>query len=202
MQFRWLSTFQEWHMLRLLKKIIRAYQWKFSRFSISMWRKSFKDGVGSINFLSSQKTFFFSSIHCWIWIYGSVSGSIQFLPMSDSDEDMIESAEVSFVISTIKIALRPCVFWYSKWRRKHRVGVHTLINKYNPLLLTEFSPFSDPVHVFLTSNYFIHYSYWAKLSRIEFPNALMTSDARVQIEIQSESRCKPSGHRRTAVGVN
>lgn len=93
-----------------LKKIIRAYQWKFSRFSISMWRKSFKDGVGSINFLSSQKTFFFSSIHCCIWIYGSVSGSIQFLPMSDSDEDMIESAEVSFVISTIKIALRPCVF--------------------------------------------------------------------------------------------
>lgn len=134
MQFRWLSTFQEWHMLRLLKKIIRAYQWKLSRFSISMWRKSFKDGVGSINFLSSQKTFFSPPIHCWIWIYGSVSGSIQFLPMSDS-EDMIESAEVSFVISTIKIALRPCVFWYSKWRRKHRVGVHTLINKYTPVVI-------------------------------------------------------------------
>lgn len=157
-------------------------------------------GIDKFPFIS--KDIFFSSIHCWIWIYGSVSGSIQFLPMSDSDEDMIESAEVSFVISTIKIALRPCVFWYSKWRRKHRVGVHTLINKYNPLLLTEFSPFSDPVHVFLTSNYFIHYSYWAKLSRIEFPNALMTSDAQVQIEIQSESRCKPSRHRRTAVGVN
>lgn len=30
--------------------------------------------------------------------------------MSDSDEDMIESAEVSFVINTIKIALGPCVF--------------------------------------------------------------------------------------------
>lgn len=99
--------------------------------------------------------------------------------MSDSDDDMIESAEVSFVISTIKIALRPCVF-----------GIRNDVENtgweftYKPLLLTEFSPFSDPVHVFLTRNYFIHYSYWAKLSRIEFPNALMTSDAWVQIEIQ------------------
>lgn len=51
-----------------------------------------------------------------------------------------------------------------------------LINKYNLLLLIEFSLFFDFVYVFLISNYFIYYLYWVKLLRIEFLNVLMMFD--------------------------
>lgn len=122
MQFRWLSTFQEWHMLRLLTKPFGRIACKFSRLSIYVWKKSFKNGVGSINFICDLKRLFFSSTIVGFTISFEFN---QFLPMSDSDEDMIGSEEVSFVVCTMKIALRPCFILYLTWRRKHRVGVHT-----------------------------------------------------------------------------
>lgn len=145
MQFRWLSTFQEWHMLRLLTKPFGRIACKFSRLSIYVWKKSFKNGVGSINFICDLKRLFSLPL---LLDLQSVSSSINSYQWAIATKIWLGQRRWVLSSAQWKSHFVPVLFyiWHDvestgwEFTRSHETN--------NPLLLTEFSQFPNPVHVF------------------------------------------------------